>query len=98
MNGNASVEVRLSAQRALLGAVPTSLRSFSVEVTGNVIHTRSIFDGTETPDHRELLSCVATEIISDFLPPFTIDEEFLCLPIGTPIQHLRHVIFQRHEL
>lgn len=98
MNGIASVDVRLSAQRALLGAVPTSLRSFSIEIAGNVIRTRSIFDGTETPDHRELLSCASTEIISDFLPPFTIEEEFLCSPVGTPVQHLHHVIFQRHEL
>lgn len=96
MNDTVSVEVRLSAQRALF--VPPSLRSFSVEVTGNVIHTRSIFDGTESPDHRELMSCASTEIISDFLPPFTINEEFLSLPVGTPIQHLHHVIYLRHEL
>lgn len=98
MNGTAFVDVRLSAQRALCGVIPTSLRAFSIEIAGNVIRTRSVFDGTETLDHSELLSVASSEILADFLPPFTIEEEFLRLPVGTSIQHLQHVIFLRYEL
>jgi hypothetical protein len=98
MNDVASAHVRLSAQRALLGAVPTSLRAFSVEVAGMIIRTRSIFDGTETPDHRDLLSGASAEIIADFPAAFTIEDDFLSFPTGTAMHHLSNVIFQRHEL
>ena len=98
MNGIDSFDVCLSAQRALRGMVPTSLRAFSVEIVGNVIRTRSIFDGTETLDHRELLSGASAEIIADFPPPFVIEDDLLSFPVGTAMHHLSHVIFQRHEL
>jgi len=97
MTGSALTDVRLSAQRALWGAVPTSLRAFSVEVVGNIIRTRSIFDGTETTSHRELLAVATAEIIADFSSAFTIENECLSLPIGTLMPHLQHVIFQRYE-
>lgn len=96
-NDNASVRLCLSAQRALRGAIPISLRAFSVEVAGHIIRTRSVFDGTETQAHREMLSVAGSEIIADFLPLFTIEEEFLRLPIGTSFQHLHYVIFLRDE-
>jgi hypothetical protein len=98
MNGIASVDIRLSAQRALLGAVPSSLRAFSIEVAGSVIRTRSVFDGTETQDHRELLSGASAEIIADFPATFRVEEDCVSSSVGTSIQHLHHVIFQRHEL
>lgn len=96
-NDNASVRLCLSAHRALRGAIPISLRAFSVEVAGHIIRTRSVFDGTETQTHREMLAVTGTEIIAGFSPPFNIEEEFLSLPIGTSIQHLHHVVFLREE-
>ena len=98
MNDKASVDVRLSAQRALWGAIPTSLRAFSIEIFGNVIRTRSVFDDTETLDHREMLSVASSEIIADFLPTFAIEEEFLSPPVCISIPHLQHVIFLCREL
>ena len=94
----ASVDIRLSAQRALLGAVPSSLKAFSVEVLGNVIRTRSVFDGTETQDHKELLSGASAEIIADFPATFRIEDDYLSSSGDTSIQHLQHLIFQRHAL
>jgi hypothetical protein len=90
-------DLRLSAQRALWGAVPTSLRAFSVEAAGNIVRTRSIFDGTETPCQKELLAVATTEIVSDFHDQFTIEDEVLNIPLGTLMQHLQHLIFLRHE-
>lgn len=97
VNDNTSVRLGLSAQRALRGAIPSSLRAFSVEVAGHIIRTQSVFDGTETQTHREMLAVAGTEIIADFLPTFTIEEEFLSLPIGTSFHHLHYVVFLREK-
>lgn len=97
VNDNTSARLCMSAQRALRGAIPSSLRAFSVEVAGYIIRTRSVFDGTETQAHREMLSVAGSEIIADFLPLFTIEEEFLSLPNGTSFQHLHYVVFLREK-
>jgi hypothetical protein len=97
MTETAAVNLRLSAQRALWGAVPASLRAFSVEISGHIIHVRSVFDETWTEEHKELLSIAGSEIISDFHAPFTIEEEFLNIPVKEAMKHLTHLIFLRHE-
>lgn len=91
------IDVRLSAQRALLGAIPTSLRAVSVEVTGQTVRVRSIFDEGCTEDDKEMLSVAGTEIIADYLAPFTIDEEFLIIAMPQPMHHLTHLVYLRHE-
>ncbi|WP_022978082.1 hypothetical protein [Nevskia ramosa] len=90
-------DIRLSAQRALWGAVPRSLRAFSAEVNDYVIRVRSVFDETATDEDRELLSIVGTEIIADYSSAFTITEEFLTVPASQAIQHLEILIYLRHE-
>ncbi len=97
MKNSVQTNLRLSAQRALLGAVPTSLRAFSVDILGSTIRARSIFDSAGTPEHREMLSVACAEIISDFAAPFTMQDEHLDVPFGSSMQHLAHLIFLRHE-
>jgi len=67
---NISVELRLSAQRALLGNIPPTLRVVSLEVRRTVIHFRAVFTSAATNEHRESLSVAATEVIADFSEPF----------------------------
>lgn len=92
-----STDVRLSALRALQGAVPRSLRAFSVETGNTEVRTRAIFDETATEADKELLSCAGTEMIADFPAPWTINEEVLVIPVGNAMKHLRELIFLRHE-
>jgi len=91
------VLLRLSAQRALLGAVSAALRAVSVELRGTQICFRAVFDAAHTPDNREMLSVAATEVIADFPAGYTIDEDYVVVNADTPIQHLRHLVFLRAE-
>jgi len=97
MSNSELSNLRLSALRALLGAIPTSLRAYSVEFSGQVIRARSVFDETWIDEHKELLSVVGTEIVSDFHTAFTIEEEFLSVPKSEPMENLAHLIYLRHE-
>jgi hypothetical protein len=91
------VDLRLSGQRALWGNVPASLRAVSVQVDGNCIRFRAVFDVGATEDDKELLSCAATEIIADFSPPMTIDEEYIEVAVPGEMEHLRYLLFERAE-
>ena len=92
-----SIEIRLSAQRALLSHVPVSLRAVSVDANSRKIYYRCIFDGEPTEDEWELLSVAATEMIADFPEPYTIEEEYLYIPHPETMEHLKYVVFLRHE-
>ncbi len=97
MNTEKQTDIRLSAQRALWGCVPQSLRAFSVELGEKLIRTRAIFDETVTEADKGLLSETSTEIIADYPAPFTIDEEFLVVPVGQKMEHLRTLTYLRYE-
>ena len=90
-------DIRLSAQRALWGCVPCSLRAFSVEVARAVVRTRSIFDETATDREKGLLSEAGAEIIADFPAQFKLEEEFLVMSRGQEMQHLSGLIFLRYD-
>jgi hypothetical protein len=91
------VDLRLSAQRALWGAVPGSLRAVSIEMqeTG-IVKFRCVFDDSPSPHDRDLLGVAATEVLSDF-PENGIEEDFIVVPHPKPIPHLKNIVFQRHE-
>ena len=91
-------DIRLSAQRALWGCVPNSLRAFSACISGKTIIVRAIFDETVTEKDKELLSEAASEIIADYVEPYSIKEECLVIPVGQSMEHLESLIFLRHEL
>lgn len=73
MDSNEATDFRLSAQRALWGTVPISLRAFSGDVKGHVVLVRAIFDETVTNEDKELISVACSEIIADYATPFTIE-------------------------
>jgi hypothetical protein len=91
------IRLRLSAQRALWGNIPTSLRAVSVEYDGHLIRCRYVFDGAPSAFDRDLLAQAGTEIISDYSSPYSVDEEFIVLPEPAPISHLKHLVFMRYE-
>jgi len=89
--------LRLSAQRALLGCVPPTLRAVSVAASEQCIHFRCYFAGPASDDDKELLSGAAAAIVADFSDPWTISEEYLELSIPEPMCHLEHLVYLRHE-
>lgn len=91
------VDLRLSAQRALWGHVPRSLRAVSLEMRGTTIAFRAVFEPGARDADRELLSVAATEVIADFAAPTTIEEEFLEVAPPNMPAHLQYLVFLRSE-
>jgi hypothetical protein len=91
--------IRMSAQGALLGQIPASLRAVSVDAdkSNTKVFLRCIFDGAPTKDDWGLLSVAATAIIADFSAPFTIEEEYLETKYPNEMNHLKHLVYLRHE-
>lgn len=98
-------DIRLSAQRALLGCVTRGLRAVSIELSLNTIRWRCVF-GSEVAKNSqwEILSEAAAEVIADFPEPMKIEEEYLVVRFRdseqakpNEIPHLEHVVFLRHE-
>jgi hypothetical protein len=91
------IKLRLSAQRALLGNIPKSLRSASIEYRRTEIACRFIYDGEPANHDKGLMSSAAAEIIADFRDPYTISEEHLAILYPQEMTCLRHIVFVRHE-
>jgi hypothetical protein len=91
------IDVRLSAQRALWGNVPSTLRSASLEVVDSTICFRCFFDKGASEEDYELLRCAGTEVIADYPSGYTIEEQFILLPWPNEMSHLKHLVFLRHE-
>ncbi|HYC74661.1 hypothetical protein [Brevundimonas sp.] len=74
---DADIRLRLmvSTQRALLFAVPPSLRAVTCGWQGTEVKLRFIFDGPISEDDQEGAQIVGTEVIADFPSPWTIAEE-----------------------
>jgi hypothetical protein len=91
------IHLRLSAQRALLGNLPKSPRSASIEYRGTEIVCRFIHDGEPASHDKELMSSAIAEIIADFKEPYTISEEHLVVLYPQAMAYLQHIVFKRHE-
>ncbi|MEP7210418.1 MAG: hypothetical protein ABI740_06245 [Alphaproteobacteria bacterium] len=65
--------LRLSAIRALLGAISPKIRLVKVSSTASLITLTAVADSELGEDEREALSIAAAEIVADF-PAHTIDE------------------------
>lgn len=98
-------DLKLSAQKALLGSVTGGLRAVSVELSNQTIRWRCVF-GSEIAKNSqwEILSEAASEVIADFPEPMKIEEEYLVVKFRdseqdqpNEIPHLEHVVFLRHE-
>jgi hypothetical protein len=93
------LQLRLSAQRALLGNITPSTRAVSVEVSPEQrrASVRFIFDGEPSPYEEETASVAHTEILSDFVDEWAVELEMVRTPAPQRMEHLRLVVFQRCE-
>ncbi|ELV8695339.1 hypothetical protein QNE54_002064 [Vibrio fluvialis] len=102
---NMNEEIKLSAQRALLGCITGGLRAVSIELSNQTIRWRCVFGSEIAKDSQwEILSEAAAEVIADFPEPMKIEEEYLVVKFRdseqaqpNEIPHLQHVVFLRHE-
>ncbi|WP_262423345.1 hypothetical protein [Brevundimonas denitrificans] len=67
MEPGADILLRLSAQRALLGAVTPNLRSFSVEMNGGTVACQAVFEEAPAAEEIDLIQSAGAEIIADFV-------------------------------
>jgi len=70
-------DLLLSVQRALLGAVSSSLRAVACAWHDEQIILRFVFDGSISDADEESMHIVASEVIADFHAPATIDEQII---------------------
>ena len=71
------LQLLLSIQRALLGAVPAPLRAVTCGWNATKITLQFIFDGEISEDDEEGARIAGTEVIADFPAPWTLTEEIV---------------------
>ena len=69
------VQLLLSVQRAMLDAVPATLRSVTCGWAGTEIKLQFLFDGSISEDDEKSMRMVGSEVIADFPSPWTITEQ-----------------------
>ncbi|CAN5257835.1 hypothetical protein BH10PSE2_BH10PSE2_02290 [soil metagenome] len=95
MDLGADGKLRLSAQRALLGAVTPGLRSFSLELRSGVIHTLAVYADEPSELETDLIQSATTEIVADYVVE-TIAEQIV-VSSQLPPPRLANLVFERHE-
>ncbi|HEM7510189.1 TPA: hypothetical protein U2J54_003225 [Providencia rettgeri] len=70
---NLANRLKLSAQRALLGAITPNIRTIFVELVDDDIQIYFYYDGIVQEDDEENASIVSSEIIADFDDEFDIN-------------------------
>ena len=96
MKPEADILLRLSAQHALLGAVTSNLRSFSVEMNGGTVTCQAVFQDAPAAEEIYLIQSASTEIIADFSDA-KINESFIVCGDQAMPTALTYLIYQRHE-
>ncbi|QMU29767.1 hypothetical protein [Adhaeribacter radiodurans] len=96
MKSEVDIKLVLSGVRALLGNVPISLRSVSIELINGKVIWKCALDNNATEEDYELLSIAAGEVIADF-PDYGLEEIIENIPYPDKPIHLRNLIFQRNE-
>lgn len=94
-----SVLLRFSAQKALLGAVPPSLRLVSGRAIEPQLVLSFVFNGPIEDDDVESLRVATTEMIADFPSPWTLVEYFIRLdcPSGLDDYAYEERLYERKE-
>ncbi len=90
------VLLRLSIQRALLGAVTSNLRMVTAEGDDEEIRLYFYYHGEISEEVNELAEVAATEVISDF-PKQMLDLKILRLDAPAKMPTLAEVVYRRYE-
>ncbi|MBD0274272.1 MAG: hypothetical protein ICV73_20365 [Acetobacteraceae bacterium] len=92
-------ELLLSLQRALVGAVPASLRAVTCDWTEARITLRYVFDGPIDHEDEESMRVVGAQVVADFPPDVELDEQIVRSdhPAGLTPHFLRAWAYMRKE-
>ena len=91
-------EVRLVAQRALLGEIPPRLRSVSFDIADDGrLRGRFEFDGDPTDEERECASVVMTNVVAALSPAISLSEEFVSNTFPKQRNFLPISVYARNE-
>lgn len=80
------VDLKLSAQRALLGNVFPKLRAVCVNSSENLVYVCFYIDGEISDEEKELCECTLDDIMADFFMATAKEEDRL--EFETPIVRL----------
>lgn len=92
-------EFKLSLQRALLGNVPSCLRSASGQIKGTVLSVRFITDGILSDRAHDALTSAMAEIAADLYSDWSLEEDFCRLdgPACFRSLSLEIAVYERFE-
>ena len=92
-------ELLLSLQRALVGAVPASLRAVTCDWDEAKVTLRYIFDGPVGPYDMDCMMAVGAEVAADFHDTRALDEQIVRVdhPAGLERHFLRAWAYMRKE-
>ena len=92
-------ELLLSLQRALVGAVPASLRALTCDWAETKVTLRYIFDGPVCPFDADAMMAVGAEVAADFRDTVALDEQIVRVdhPAGLGRHFLRAWAYMRKE-
>ena len=82
--------------RALLGAVTPTLRAVSVELENNTLIWQGIFAEEARDEEMEFISLAGAELLADFTD-VNYQEIIIKFPVHEKMNHLKHIIYLRHE-
>lgn len=85
MNPALRTALLLSAQRALLGEVPPSLRGVSLHARDDALQVVFYFDGPVAAEDRESASCVASGMAADFPRLRAVDQRIERVDAPAPL-------------
>jgi hypothetical protein len=71
------VDLRLSALRAFIGEIPSTLRFIYLSFADNRLSFKAVFDSTASDAHLECASTICAEILSDCPPDSGLDESIV---------------------
>lgn len=94
------IDLLLSAQNAMLGEIPSSLRTISFDLSkdGEDLVARFEFDGEPDENEEECVSVIMTNILLDYSKNHrSYDEQVVSVPYPLKPNFLRLVAFFRYE-
>lgn len=90
-------KIVLSLQRALLGSITPNLRGVAVDWNDTEIRVFCYYHGPITDDNREEMSCVHTEVATDFVDITPVHFVLERLDMPMPMNGFRAWVFLRKE-
>ena len=97
LDDNSRHKIVLSVQRALLGSITPNLRGVAVDWNDNEIRVFCYYHGAISEDDREEMSCVHTEVATDFVDIAAVHFVLVRSDMPTPMKGYRAWIFLRKE-